>query len=148
MALKLHQDFKDFLKLLNSHKVKYLLVGGYAVGFHGYPRATADLDLWIQMDENNAQKIVRAIQRFGFDTPELNVDLFLEKNKLIRMGNPPIRIEVLTSISGVIFENCYHNKITTRLDGIRVHIINHDDLIQNKKSSGRLKDQADVEQLK
>jgi hypothetical protein len=63
MALKLHRDFKDFLKLLNSHKVKYLLVGGYAVGFHGYPRATADLDLWIQMDENNAQKIVKAIQK-------------------------------------------------------------------------------------
>jgi predicted nucleotidyltransferase len=147
MALKLHQDFKDFLKLLNKNKVKYLLIGGYAVGFHGYPRATADLDIWIQMDENNARKSVKAIRQFGFDTPDLSKELFLKPDKIIRMGNPPIRIEILTSISGVYFNDCYKNKEIAKLDGIKVSIINHNDLLKNKKASGRLKDLADVEQL-
>jgi predicted nucleotidyltransferase len=148
MALKLHQDFKDFLKLLNSNKVKYLLIGGYAVGFHGYPRATADLDLWIQMGKSNSQKIVKVVRKFGFDTPDLTESLFLEKNKVIRMGNPPVRIEILTSISGVQFDDCYDHRAITKIDGIKVHIIQHDDLIKNKKASGRLKDLADIEQLK
>ena len=107
MAITLHQDFKDFLKLLNSHEVKYLLIGGYAVGFHGYPRATADLDIWVEMDAQNAQKTVSAIKQFGFDVPELTTDIFLESNKVIRLGNPPIRIEVMTGISGVDFKECY-----------------------------------------
>jgi hypothetical protein len=133
--------------LLNANRVKYLLVGGYAVGFHGYPRATADLDIWIQMDENNARKTIKAIRQFGFDTPELTIALLLKPDKVIRMGNPPIRIEVLTSISGVNFNDCYEHKSIGKLDGIKVHIINHKELIKNKKASGRLKDLADIEQL-
>ncbi len=147
MAITLHQDFKDFLKLLNSHEVKYLLIGGYAVGFHGYPRATADLDIWVEMDAQNAQKTVSAIKQFGFDVPELTTDIFLESNKVIRLGNPPIRIEVMTGISGVDFKECYDNKINVMLDGLCVNIINYDDLIKNKMASGRLKDKVDVEQL-
>ncbi len=99
------------------------------------------------MDEKNAQKAVNAIKQFGFDVPELTSDIFIKKNKVIRMGNPPVRIEVLTTISGVEFKECYKNKITAMLDGIKVNILSYDDMIKNKKASGRLKDQADVEQL-
>lgn len=147
MALKLHQDFKEFLRLLNFHEVQYLLIGGYAVGFHGYPRATADLDIWVERDPQNAGKAVRAIRQFGFDVPELKPELFEKKDKIIRMGNPPVRIEVMTSVSGVEFKECHAHKITAMIDGVSVNIIGYDDLIKNKNASGRLKDQADIEQL-
>jgi len=99
------------LKLLNSHKVKYLLIGGYAVGYHGYPRATADMDIWIGMSRGNALKLVNVLKEFGFDLPEVNEDLFFQENKIIRMGNAPIRIESLTTISGVDFQTCYDKRI-------------------------------------
>lgn len=107
MAISLHPDFKDFLKLLNSHNVDYLLIGGYAVGYHGYPRATADIDIWIAMNPQNAIKMVKVLKKFGFGVPELSVDLFLQMNKIVRLGNAPVRIEVLTSISGVDFVVSY-----------------------------------------
>jgi hypothetical protein len=108
--IHLPRDFKEFLQLLNSKKIEYLVIGGYAVAFHGHPRATGDIDIWISISEDNAHKVVEALKEFGFDTPELQDTLFLEKNKNIRMGNPPLRIEILTSIDGVEFSECYKNK--------------------------------------
>jgi hypothetical protein len=143
----LPQDFKDFLKLLNFHKVEYLLIGGYAVGYHGYPRATGDMDIWIAMKPENASKLVTSLQEFGFDVPELSEDLFLKEGKVIRMGFPPIRIEIITSISGVDFEECYDAKIKDVIDGIEVDIINLVHLKKNKKASGRYKDLNDLENL-
>ena len=93
MAIKLADDFKEFLKLLNLYHVEYLLIGGYAVSYHGYPRATNDLDVWIAVHSNNANRLVQVMQSFGFASPELSADLFLHENKIIRMGRPPIRIE-------------------------------------------------------
>lgn len=143
----LPQDFKEFLKLLNSQQVKYLLIGGYAVGYYGYPRATADMDVWIEILSDNAQKIVKVLKEFGFESPELKPELFLEKNKIIRMGLPPFRIEVLTTISGVNFDECYKEREQITIDGIRVDLISLKHLKLNKKAAGRYKDLNDLEHL-
>lgn len=146
-TVNLPPDFKEFLKLLNSHQVDYLLIGGYAVGYHGYPRATADLDLWIAIHPSNAQKVEAVIRAFGFNVAELTVDLFLKEDQVIRMGVPPVRIELLTTISGVKFDDCYAGRIVDDLDGIAVNIISLQHLKINKQASGRHQDLADLENL-
>jgi len=146
-TIRLPNDFKEFLRLLNSQQVEYLLIGGYAVGYHGYPRPTGDLDIWIAVNPKNAEKIVAVLKEFGFAVPELSVDLFLKKKKIIRMGNPPLRIEVATTISGVKFDECYASRIVDTLDGVEVNLINLNHLQVNKKASGRLKDLNDLENL-
>jgi len=108
----LASDFKEFLKLLNSNGVEYLLIGGYAVGIYGHIRATNDLDIWVSISPENAARIERALRGFGFGAAALTPDLFLTPNNVVRMGVPPIRIEILTSISGVEFELCYAEKET------------------------------------
>ena len=143
----LPEDFKDFLKLLNSHKVEYLLIGGYAVGYHGYPRATADIYIWVGISRENAQKLATVLKEFGFDLPEVSEDLFLQENKVLRMGNAPIRIELLTAISGVEFKSCYNNRIEDIIDGISINIIDLENLKKNKKASGRYKDLDDYDKL-
>lgn len=144
----LPQDFRDFLKLLNSRKIEYLLIGGYAVGYYGYPRATADMDIWVAVSEENAKKLTEAIKDFGINAPDLNESIFLKPGKVIRMGHPPIRIEVLTKISGVNFERCYERRKETKIDGIKVKIISFKDLLKNKEASGRYKDLNDLENLR
>jgi len=143
----LPKDFKELLQLLNSKKVEYLVVGGYAVALYGYPRATGDMDIWIAISKDNAHKTVEALKEFGFNTPQLKKELFLEKEKNIRMGNPPLRIEILTSIDGVEFAECYRNKNTVTIDGIGINFISLEDLKKNKKASGRYQDLADIENL-
>ena len=144
---RLPPDFKDFLKLLNSKQVEYLLIGGYAVGYYGYPRATADMDVWTAIHPDNAKKVAEAIREFGFDVEELSPELFLQENKVIRMGVPPLRIEVLTTISGVSFDQCYAERTVDVLDDIQVNLISLRHLKLNKQASGRLKDLADLEHL-
>ncbi|OQX23469.1 MAG: hypothetical protein BWK80_25790 [Desulfobacteraceae bacterium IS3] len=146
-TIRLPQDFRDFLRLLNFHKAEYLLIGGFAVGYHGYPRATGDMDIWIAASPENAEKMLNVLRKFGFDVPELSADLFLKKRQVIRMGMPPIRIKVLTDISGVNFEECYDKRVTDFIDDIRVNIISSEHLKINKKASGRLKDLNDLECL-
>jgi predicted nucleotidyltransferase len=143
----LPSDFRDFLRLLNSNNVRYLLIGGYAVSYHGYSRATADMDVWIALDLENANRVVSALREFGFSSSELAVSLFLEKGRVVRMGVPPLRIEILTTISGVSFEDCYRQRITAQIDGVDVPVISLEDLKINKRASGRFKDLADLEQL-
>ncbi len=147
MELELPLDFKEFLKLLNEKSVRYLLIGGYAVGYHGYPRATNDMDIWIAVHPDNAQRIVDVLKEFGFDLPELTPDLFLKENKIVRMGNPPMRLEISTGISGVEFEESYASRIVDTLDGVEVNIIDLPHLKANKKAAGHLKDLADLENL-
>jgi len=146
-TIRLPQDFKEFLKLLRDHDVRYLLIGGYAVGYHGYPRATADMDIWVAIHPDNAEKIVAVLRAFGFDLPELSAELFLKDNRIIRMGIPPVRLEICTSISGVEFETCYQGRVTAVLDGIEVNLISLEHLRINKKASGRYKDLNDLENL-
>lgn len=145
--IHLPQDFKELLQLLNSKRIKYLVIGGYAVALYGYPRATGDMDIWIAISKDNAKKTVEALKEFGFDMPELREELFLEKKKNIRMGNPPLRIEFLTSIDGVEFTGCYRNKKIVRIDNIKINFISLKDLKKNKKASGRHQDLADIENL-
>lgn len=146
-TIPLPPDFREFLKLLNDQKVKYLLIGGYAVGYHGYVRATADMDIWIARNPSNAERVVKALHKFGFDADKLSANLFLEIDQVIRMGVPPMRIEVLTSISGVEFKECYDTRIKESWDDISVNIISLEKLKQNKQASGRLKDLNDLEHL-
>lgn len=143
----LPKDFKEFLKLLNSRHVKYLLIGGYAVGYYGYPRATADMDVWVEIVSDNAQKIVKVLREFGFDSLELKPELFLEKDKVIRMGLPPFRIEILTTISGVNFDECYKERERATIAGVQVNVISLKHLKLNKKAAGRHKDLNDLEHL-
>jgi len=140
-------DFKEFLRLLNSHGVEYLVVGGYAVGFHGYPRATADLDIWVPIDRGNADKLTRALREFGFGMPELSPELFLEPERVVRMGVPPMRIEILTSISGVEFRDCYARKESTLVDDLQIPFLALEDLKANKRAAGRHQDLSDLEHL-
>lgn len=143
----LPDDFREFLRLLSAHGVDYLLVGGYAVGLHGYPRATVDLDLWIASTPDNARRMVAVLRDFGFDLPELEPDLFLNPNSIVRFGTPPFRIEVMTSIDGVTYEACVRNAASFDIDGVRVPVISLDDLKTNKKAAGRHRDLADLDNL-
>jgi predicted nucleotidyltransferase len=145
--IHLPPDFKEFLKLLNAHEVEYLLIGGYAVGYHGYPRATADMDIWIAMNPANAEKIVAVLKEFGFDLQDLSPELFLEEWQIIRLGVPPVRIEIVTTISGVNFGECYAEKVLGELDGEQVKLIGLKHLKINKEASGRHQDLADLENL-
>lgn len=145
--IHLPKDFKELLQLLNSKKIKYLVVGGYAVALYGYPRATGDIDIWIAVSKTNAQKILEAVKEFGFNVPELNEGLFLEKGKNIRMGNPPLRVEILTSIDGVDFSNCYKKRKRLSIEDLSINFISLKDLMKNKKASGRYKDLDDLEHL-
>ena len=147
MDIELPLDFKEFLKLLNAKAVEYLLIGGYAVGYHGYPRATNDLDVWIAMNPDNATRMVAMLREFGFDIPELSADLFLKEANIVRMGIPPMRIEVMMGISGVSFDECYAPRVVDVIDDVEVNIINLPHLKLNKKASGRYKDLNDLENL-
>jgi len=147
MAIKLPRDFSEFLRLLNDREVRYLVIGGYAVGYHGYPRATNDLDVWIAIAPDNAARVVEALEDFGFGSAELTTDLFLKEDSIIRMGLPPMRIEILTTISGVSFETCYQDRVEGVFGGTEVTLISLDDLKRNKRASGRYKDLDDLEHL-
>ncbi len=141
------RDFSEFLRLLNEHRVDYLLVGGFAVAIHGYPRATADLDVWVARRRENASRVVAALRQFGSDLPELTEDLFLEPDRIVRMGRAPLRIEVLTTIDGVTFEDCVSRALVHIVDGSAIPVIGLDDLKRNKRASGRHKDLADLDHL-
>ena len=117
------------------------------MSYHGYPRTTADMDIWIAIEKENAEKLMAVLREFGFDTPELAADLFLRQNQIIRMGNPPMRIELLTTISGVGFEECYSDRTVDVIDGVEVQIIGLEHLKLNKQASGRQKDLDDLKHL-
>jgi hypothetical protein len=135
------------LRLLNEHRVDYLIVGGYAVAFHGHPRATADIDIWIPTREETAHQVVVVLKAFGFDVPELSPDVFLRPDQVILLGTPPLRIELLTTIAGVDFDACYARAVQTTFDGVDVRLIALDDLKTNKRASGRHQDLADLDHL-
>ena len=147
-TIRLPPDFKEFLKLLKEHDVRYLLIGAYAVNYHGYIRGTGDMDIWIAIHPDNAQKVVAVLKIFGFENdPDLKPEMFLQEKKIIRMGFPPLRLEITTSISGVEFEDCYQARIVDELDGIEVNLIDLENLKKNKKASGRPKDLVDLKKL-
>jgi hypothetical protein len=146
-TMNLNIDFKDFIKLLNKYEIEYLLVGGYAVAYYGYPRYTKDMDIWINNTLNNAKKIIELLIEFGLKNTELNINDFTDKGNVIQLGYPPSRIDILTDIDGVVFDLCYKKKNKILIDDIEINIINLDDLLINKKSSARYQDLADIEKI-
>jgi hypothetical protein len=140
-------ELREFLELLNENHVEYLLIGDYAVGYHGFPRATADMDIWIATNETNARKIITAPERFGFAGTGMTPDLFLGRDKITQMGNPPLRIEILTTISGLEFTDAYAKRIVDVIDRVPVSFISAEHLKINKRASGRPKDLADLDNL-
>lgn len=132
---------------MNAHGVDYLLIGGHAVAYHGYPRATNDLDVWIAVSEDNAGKLVAALKMFGFDVPDLSAGLFLQPGRVVRMGVAPNQIEIQTGIDGVHFGDCHPRRVVAEVDGVRVSLISLEDLKANKRASGRNKDLADLDNL-
>ncbi len=146
-TIQLPKDFKEFLLLLNQYEVEYLLVGGFAVGYYGFPRATLDIDFFISFKKHNIDKVKIVLREFGFDFPEIDDDNFWEFGKIIRMGNPPVRIELISQASGVEFDDCYNDRLEGEIDGIKINIISLADLKKNKLSAGRHKDLNDIENL-
>jgi hypothetical protein len=143
----LTDDFKEFLKSLNDNHVEYLLVGGYAVGLHGYPRATIDLHIWVRAQRANAIRVIAALRDFGFTQTELTEDLFLKPESIVRFGVPPFRIEIMTAIDGVQFDACYARSARFTVDSLPVPVISLPDLKTNKRAAGRHKDLNDLENL-
>ena len=143
----LSEDFEDFIKMLNKHQVDYLIVGGYAMAFHGKPRYTGDLDIWIDISEINADKLLAVMNDFGFASLEFKKDDFLKENLINQIGYPPLRIDIITSIDWVLFKDAFSKKLTIDLDGYQANYIGLDELIQNKKTSARKIDLSDVEDL-
>lgn len=140
-------DFREFLRLLNSARVEYLVIGGYAVGHHGYPRTTADIDIWVASTEATAGKLMEAMRAFGFAPDDTLRRVLLTPDRIVRMGLPPVRIEVLTGISGRSFADCYARRETANIDGVDIPFISLADLKANKKASGRHKDLDDLDHL-
>jgi predicted nucleotidyltransferase len=145
--IQLPSVFSDLLKSLNTHEVKYLVIGGYAVVYHGHPRMTGDIDIWVEQSPVNAERVSDALNAFGFDPGVLAPGTFLKDNQLVRMGHPPFRVEVMTSPSGVDFAACYERRVEDEIEGAAVPFISLSDLKQNKQASGRTKDLNDLEQL-
>ncbi len=144
----LTQDFREFFQSLNDHSVRYLVIGGYAVAFHGHPRYTQDIDVWIGADEENAQKLIAALQDFGFGSLALSAADFLNPDEIVQLGYPPNRIDLFSAIKGVDFDACYASKVSVEIEGTTVHFIDLENLKKNKRATGRLQDQADLEHLK
>lgn len=143
----LNKDFKEFIELLEKHNVNYMVVGGYATTYYGYPRFTQDIDFWIWMEPENAKKIKTVLIEFGFSSMTISEKDFEEPENIIQLGYPPNRIDLLTTIDGVNFEDAFPNHELFETEDIKIKFIGIQDLIQNKKATGRLQDLADVEML-
>lgn len=143
----LNQDFREFIESLNKNNVRYLVIGGYAVAFHGHPRYTKDIDVWVGMDQENAANILKALADFGFASLGLKEEDFTSPDQIVQLGYPPRRIDILTTPPGVDFDDCYAHRVQTEMDGVLVNFIDIEDLKKNKKAAGRHQDLADLENL-
>ena len=143
----MNADYIDMLKCLNEAGVDYILVGGWAVNMYGYIRATVDLDVWILADADNAKKVYSAVAEFGAPVSEMKPEEFAEYGMIFQIGVAPCRVDIISKISGVRYADAVTRAVQKTIDGIPVRIISLDDLIANKKASGRAKDLADVEAL-
>jgi hypothetical protein len=143
----LDKDFREFIALLNRNNVRYLVVGGYAVGFHGHPRYTKDLDIWIEVGEENAANLVAALDEFGFASAGFTNDDFLNPGEFVQLGYPPNRIDLITTCEGVEFSDCYARRRQIEIDNLSVDFIDIEDLLKNKRTVARPQDLADISNL-
>lgn len=147
MDTELPNDYKEFIELLRSNNVRYLLIGGFAVSLHGYPRSTYDLNLFVGSDQENLERLRLALAEFGFPEIDVSSETFASTKGLIELGNEPVKIEILNFASGLNFENAYEKRTTGVLGGIEVSLVSLEDLKTSKKASGRYKDLDDLENL-
>ena len=145
--MKLQQDLREFIELLNSQQIDFIVVGGYAVAYHGYPRFTGDVDFLIRPTLSNAQRVIAALSSFGFAELTIAPEDLLTENRVIQLGKAPNRIDILTSISGVSFADAWRGRVAAILDELPVFMLGFKELIANKTAAGRAKDSADVAQL-
>lgn len=139
--------FKEFIELLEENRVKFLIVGGYAVAMHGYPRYTGDLDIFIAIENQSAYGALKTFRDFGFTDLEIEETDFLKEDMIVEIGREPLKIQVMTGISGVTFEECYREKVIVEVDELSVPFISYDKIVINKSSTKRSKDKVDVEEL-
>jgi len=145
--MEIQTDYKELLELFNAHKVDYLIIGAYALAFYGAPRYTGDLDILVRPDQENAEKILQALEEFGFGSLNLNADDFAAPDKVVQLGMPPVRIDIITSITGVSWEEAKASRIAAPLGNVPIFYIGKETLIRNKHALGRKKDLADIEAL-
>jgi len=147
LLAKLQADLREFIMLLNSHNVEYVVVGGHAVAFHGYPRFTGDIDFLIRTTPDNVSRVLTVLNVFGFGNLGIVEQDLLERGRVLQLGHPPNRIDLLTSISGVDFDSAWEQRVQTLMDDQPVALLGWDELIRNKRVAGRQKDLADLEKL-
>jgi hypothetical protein len=145
--MRYEKDFADFLKLLNNNKVKYCIIGAFAVGFHGYPRFTNDIDILVEPTLANAKKLIKTIREFGINSPDLNEEDFIQENKVIQLGYEPVRIDLLTSVKGLSFKDIWKNKETGTYANENAFFMGWNELIKSKKKARRQQDLIDLERL-
>lgn len=145
--MEIQLDFKDLLALFNAHKVDYIIVGAYALAFHGAPRYTGDMDIYVKPDLENARRILAALDEFGFGAVGLSPTDFEKPDKVIQLGVPPVRVDLVTSITGVTWDEAFLGKVEGKYGNVPVHFIGRDHFILNKRALGRKKDLADLEAL-
>jgi hypothetical protein len=143
----LNKDFREFIESLNLNKVKYLVLGGYAIAFHGHPRYTKDLDIWLELSEENALNVMKALDDFGFGSLDFTKEDFLHEGMVVQLGYPPNRIDLINSPDGVEFSECFNSKVEIEINGLTLYVIDLENLKKNKRASGRLQDLADLEKL-
>jgi hypothetical protein len=143
----LNKDFKEFAQLLNAHGVEYLIVGGYALMVHGHPRYTGDIDFWVNPTADNAERLIKVLNEFGMSSLGIEPESLRIANTVIQMGYPPARIDLMTSIEGVEFAQCYPNALRVVIEDVALTIISREHFLKNKRALGRHKDLADVEAI-
>lgn len=146
--MRLHKDLREFIESLNAAEVEYLVVGAFAVAWHGYPRFTADIDFLIRPSEANADRVIAALRAFGFGSLEISQEDLSKEDQIIQLGAKPNRIDLITSIAGVEFEDAWIHRVLGEIDGIAVSFIGREELIRNKESTGRAKDLGDADELR
>jgi hypothetical protein len=143
----LNEDYKDMLRALSDHDVRFLLVGAYAMAAYGYPRATGDIDIWVEPTAENATRVYRALAAFGTPVRQLDEATFAQKGIVFQIGVEPRRVDIITAVSGVEFERAYPERQTVELEGLAIPVVSFNDLVKNKRATGRDKDQVDLKRL-
>jgi len=145
--MEAQEDYKELLRLLNAHKVEFVIVGGYALARHGAPRATGDLDILVRMSDQNAGRIMQALVEFGFESPDLSAADFKEPDRVIQLGMPPVRVDFVTTLTGVSWDEASEGKVDGKYGDVPVFFLGRDQLVANKRALGRKRDLADLEAL-
>ena len=144
----LNKDYKEMLQILLNNKVRFLVVGAYAMGVYGYPRATGDIDIWVEASSENSEKIHQSLSEFGAPLSEVTKTTFCEEGIVFQIGVAPRRIDIITKIDGVDFNKAYSDKQKIEIEGIKIPFLSKEDLIKNKESTGREKDKLDAKYLR